>query len=79
MEKPQDSENKQDSTTMDKPGFFTLIVSTFAAAFGVQTDKNRERDFQHGNIYSFIAAGIIFTVFFVLGTVFLVKFILAGD
>ena len=54
-----------------------IICSVFAAAFGVQTDKNRERDFQHGNIYSFIAAGVIFTAFFVIGTVFLVKFILA--
>ncbi|MCV6622637.1 MAG: DUF2970 domain-containing protein [Cellvibrionaceae bacterium] len=79
MEKPQDNQDPQEIDTTQKPGFLALIVSTFAAAFGVQTDKNRERDFQHGNIYSFIAAGILFTVFFVLGTVFLVKFILAGD
>jgi len=79
MENPQDKQDQQEIDATQKPGFLALIVSTFAAAFGVQTDKNRERDFQHGNIYSFIAAGIIFTVFFVLGTVFLVKFILAGD
>lgn len=79
MENPQGKQDPQEIDATQKPGFLALIVSTFAAAFGVQTDKNRERDFQHGNIYSFIAAGILFTVFFVLGTVFLVKFILAGD
>lgn len=78
MTSPQDQQEDTVSSQDSKPNFLSLVVSTFAAAFGVQTDKNRERDFQHGNIYSFIAAGIIFTALFVVGTVFLVKFILGN-
>ncbi|GAA6153047.1 DUF2970 domain-containing protein [Pseudoteredinibacter isoporae] len=77
MISPQEQQEDTVSSQRSKPGFVSLVVSTLAAAFGVQTDKNRERDFQHGNIYSFIAAGVIFTALFVVGTVFLVKFILA--
>lgn len=77
MISPQEQQEDTVSSQRSKPGFASLVVSTLAAAFGVQTDKNRERDFQHGNIYSFIAAGVIFTALFVVGTVFLVKFILA--
>ena len=40
-----------------------IIQSTLAAAIGVQSKKNRERDFQEGNAGTFIAAGIIFTAY----------------
>lgn len=53
-------------TDSEKPGFFTVLLSTAAAAFGVQSQKNRERDFKHGNIWVFATAGIVFTVLFVL-------------
>ena len=42
-----------------------IIQSTLAAAIGVQSKENRERDFQEGNAGTFIAAGIIFTVLFI--------------
>ena len=47
-------------------GFLQTLLSTCAAAFGVQTQKNHERDFTQGNIKSYIAAGIVFTVIFVV-------------
>lgn len=77
MAGPQKQHEESASVAPPKPSFLSMIVSTFAAAFGVQTDKNRERDFQQGNIYSFIAAGVIFTAIFVVSTILLVKFILA--
>lgn len=49
----------------DKPGFWTVVFSTMAAAFGVQSKRRRERDFTHGNIWVFIVAGIIFTTLFI--------------
>ena len=55
-----------------KPDLRAIIQSTLAAAFGVQSNKNREQDFQHGNIWVYIAAGVIFTlifIFLVLGAV----------
>ena len=48
-----------------QPGLLAVIASTFAAAFGVQSQRNRERDFKHGNIWVFIIAGIIFTLVFI--------------
>ena len=45
-----------------------VVSSVLAAALGVQSSKNRERDFQQGRAGTFIAAGIIFTLLFI-GTV----------
>lgn len=49
-------------------GLLAVVKSTLAAATGVQSSKNRERDFTHGNIKVYVAAGIIFTLLFI-GTV----------
>ena len=48
------------------PGLFDVVKSVLAAAFGVQSEENRERDFKHGKASHFIAVGIAFTVIFVL-------------
>ena len=64
MHTPNDKENKT-------PGLGALIGSVFAAAFGVQSSKNQERDFKHGKARVFIISGIIFTLLF-MGTVFTV-------
>lgn len=45
-----------------------VIGSVFAAGLGVQSSKNRERDFKQGRASVFIAAGIVFTLLFI-GTV----------
>lgn len=50
---------------------FEVMSSTLAAAFGVQSSKNLERDFKSGQLKSFIFAGVFFTAAFVV-TVFLV-------
>ena len=67
-------EDKPDN--QDKPPTaLEVTLSVIAAAFGVQNSKNRERDFSRGNPLVFIAAGLIFTVLFVLtivGVVYLV-------
>tara|TARA_R110002073_G_scaffold306826_3_gene476206 strand:+ start:191 stop:406 length:216 start_codon:yes stop_codon:yes gene_type:complete len=60
-----------------KPGLKAIIQSTLAAAFGVQSSKNREQDFQHGNIWVYIFSGILFTVIFIFSVLFLVRLALA--
>tara|TARA_R110002110_G_scaffold14698_1_gene67638 strand:- start:57566 stop:57814 length:249 start_codon:yes stop_codon:yes gene_type:complete len=45
-----------------------VISSIFAAGLGVQSSKNRERDFKQGRLGVFIAAGLIFTLLFI-GTI----------
>lgn len=59
-----------------KPGFIDIVKSTLAAALGVQSNKNRERDFKHGSIKTFAIAGIIFTVIFIAVVITVVKIVL---
>ncbi|WP_312380327.1 DUF2970 domain-containing protein [Stutzerimonas balearica] len=56
------------------------LLSVLAAALGVQSGKNRARDFQHGKPSHFIVIGLIFTVAFVLVILGVVKVVthLAG-
>ncbi len=65
----------QDNNGSKEPNLFQVIASVLAAAFGVQSNKNRERDFQKGNVALFVGVGVIGTILFVLliyGTVKLV-------
>lgn len=61
----------------EKPGFWAVLMSTFAAAFGVQSQRNQERDFKHGSIWVFIAAGLIFTIVFVVTVYTIVQGVLS--
>ena len=47
------------------PGLRALLQSVFAAALGVQSSKNRERDFTGGKASHFIVAGVVFTFIFI--------------
>lgn len=66
-----------DSKLDRKPGFLNIVLTTIAAAFGVQSNKNRERDFKHGSITTYIIAGLIFTASFVLIVFMIVKVVLS--
>jgi hypothetical protein len=50
-----------------------VVQSTLAAAIGVQSKENRERDFEAGNAGTFIVAGVLFTVLFVATIVVVVS------
>lgn len=41
--------------------FLQMSSSILASFFGVQSDKNRIRDFTHGKAWQFIAIGLLFT------------------
>lgn len=55
-----------------------VISSVFAAGLGVQSSKNRERDFSEGRAGVFIAAGILFTLLFIGVMVMIVQLVLKG-
>jgi hypothetical protein len=55
-----------------------VFMSTVAAAFGVQSSANRERDFTRGKASQFIVMGIIFTVLFVFAVVMVVRLVLSN-
>ena len=56
---------KQEETSKQKPRFGSVILSILAAAIGVQSDKNRERDFANGSPFTFIIGGFFFTILFI--------------
>jgi len=63
----------------DKPlTFWQMAMSTVAAAFGVQSSANRNRDFTKGKASHFILFGIGFTVIFVLAVVVVVRTVLGN-
>lgn len=57
--------------------FWEMLSSTLWAAVGVQSRKNRTRDFQKGKAIHFIYFGIGFTVVFVVGMFLLVRLVLS--
>jgi len=61
----------------DKPlSFREMLQSVLAAAFGVQSGKNRARDFSRGKPSHFILLGVLFTTLFVVVLLGVVKLIL---
>lgn len=57
-------------------GFFAVVGSVFSAAFGVQSSRNRKRDFEQGRPIHFIVGGIIGTVVFIALVLFAVMAVL---
>ena len=51
--------------------FLQMVLSVLAAFFGVQSSKNRERDFKKGNAKHFIMVGVFMT-FVWYGTIYLI-------
>ena len=46
--------------------FREMVSSIGSAAFGVQSERNRARDFRHGSAARYVVAGVIATILFVL-------------
>ncbi len=65
------------SDEQDKPlTLRQMLGSVLAAALGVQSGKNRARDFTHGKPSHFIFLGLGFTAIFVLVILGVVKLVL---
>lgn len=56
----------------------TVLTSVFRAWFGVQTEKNRQRDFSTNNPTPFIVAGVIFALVMIIGVIIAVNVALSG-
>ncbi|MGZ0077707.1 DUF2970 domain-containing protein [Methylomonas sp. YC3] len=63
---------------MSKPSLLHVIKSVFAAVIGVQSNKNRALDFQHGSLPAYIVVGLIATVLFILTIVSIVSAVTGG-
>ena len=66
---------KTDAEPAKKPSFLDIIISGLAALFGVQSDRNRQRDFNHGNPVIYVAVGAVFVILFVLTLVLIVSWV----
>ncbi|MBY5981121.1 DUF2970 domain-containing protein [Ferrimonas balearica] len=55
-----------------------VVWSVLAAMFGVQSERNRERDFTDTSPLPYIITGVIMLVLFVLSLIWLVNQILSG-
>ena len=60
------------------PSFGAVLASAVAAMFGVQSSKNRERDFTRGKPIHYIIVGVVLTAVFVLAVWGLVKLVLSN-
>ncbi len=62
--------NTLKASSMSEPegkiSIFRVVLSVLAAMSGVQSSKNRERDFARGRPAAYIIVGIIMTVVFIL-------------
>jgi len=58
-------------------GFWNVVQSVGAAMIGVQSRKNRERDFTQGKPIHFIIGGLVGTALFLLVIWLLVQYLLA--
>jgi hypothetical protein len=56
----------------------SVVKSILAAGIGVQSDKNRTRDFEQGNPLAFIIGGIVFTLLFIATVATVVGFVLSN-
>jgi hypothetical protein len=73
----REQEQEQGKSASLKP--LHVVASVLAAGLGVQSSKNRERDFKQGRIGVFIAAGVIFTLLFIATVVTVVQLVLKGS
>tara|TARA_B100000809_G_C14704042_1_gene375240 strand:+ start:338 stop:565 length:228 start_codon:yes stop_codon:yes gene_type:complete len=73
--KNKDSAKKSNSPN-NSNDFKATAKSVGAAFFGVQSDNNRERDFNHGKLSHFIIAGIIGAAIFISVLIAVVSLVL---
>ena len=81
MSEPESIDSKTSQTLAKEPraglSVWQVVQSTLAGAIGVQSNKNRENDFKHGNIWIYVISGIIFTLIFILSITGVVRIALA--
>jgi len=68
---------ESESDKKQKTNLLSVIKSILAAGIGVQSDKNRTRDFEQGNPLTFIIGGVVFTLLFIATIATVVGFVLS--
>lgn len=58
---------------MSKPTITQVLKSVLAAFIGVQSGRNSKKAFENGSLSTYVIAGLIFTILFVIAIIFLVS------
>ncbi len=66
-----------DNNDKENVSLFQVIGSVGAAMFGVQSDKNRQRDFKKGKLWHYVVGGLLFTAIFIAILIAVVKMALS--
>jgi hypothetical protein len=76
MSKQDEGSETSERENQDNTTLLQVIGSVLMAGLGVQSSKNKERDFKQGNFKSFIIVGLAFTVLFVVAVATVVNTVL---
>ncbi|MDF1780468.1 MAG: DUF2970 domain-containing protein [Alcanivoracaceae bacterium] len=68
----------EDQAPQGKPGMIQVAQSVLAAIFGVQSGKNRERDFKKGQASDYIAVYVILVIALVVGMIITVNTVISN-
>ena len=60
---------------MSRPSISEVVKSVLSAAIGVQSDKNRQKDFSKGSLPVYLIVGFIFTIVFVSAIIAVVRMV----
>ncbi|MDH3643103.1 MAG: DUF2970 domain-containing protein [Gammaproteobacteria bacterium] len=77
-EHTENEPSQTDAPEADSLSLWQVLSSALAAGFGVQSSRNRNRDFSKGKPGQFVAVGVILTVVFVIAIITLVNFVLGN-
>lgn len=69
----EEEKKQQDEESL---ALWEVFQGVFAMFIGVQSEKNRERQFKYGKFYQFLIVGIFVTFLFLIHIVLLVRFAL---
>ena len=74
-----DTSSGAETKQKKKPSLGSVVKSVLAAGIGVQSNKNRENDFENGSPLAFIIGGVIFTIGFIVTVSLVVGFVLSKN
>ena len=77
MAEPRRPEDR-DPSPSPRPTLLQEIGSVLASFFGVQSSRNRRRDFTRGSPARFVVLGLAFTLMFVLVVYGVVQLVIRG-
>lgn len=64
--------------SQSSPKLLDVVRSVLASAFGVQSQKNYQRDFTQASAVRYLIVGVVFVLVFIAGLLLLVNAIVPG-